>query len=91
MTSDRFEGMDGQVKTVLMHIEDPISHRFRNPLLLSEALQFPGSIVRWNDSKKNTGLRVFGEYLISLTAAAAGGTQAQRANRSSWYQSPKLD
>lgn len=70
MAPDRFEGIDGPVKTVLMNVEKHASYSFRSPMLLLEALQFPGSFVRWNDSKDNRGLRVVGEYVIGLAAAA---------------------
>lgn len=70
MAPDRFEGIDGQVKTELMHIEGRMPYTFRKPMLLLEALQFPGSHVRWSDSKDNKGLRAVGEFVIGLAAAA---------------------
>ncbi len=70
MAPDRFHGIDNKVKTELLKIETHISRRLRNPMLLLEALQFPGSLVEWNDSKDNMGLRVVGHYVISLVAAA---------------------
>lgn len=39
-------------------------------MLLWEALQFPGLRVRWDDPKDNTGLKVVGEHVIYLAAAA---------------------
>ena len=69
MASDRFGSIDGQVKTELMNIEEHVSHRFGNPTLLLEALQFPGSPVRWNYFKDSTGLRTVGNYVMCLAAA----------------------
>ena len=53
-------------------------------MLLLEALQFPGSVVRWDDSKDNTGLRLLGHAVICLVAAAGqyelGGLRDPRGN-----------
>lgn len=68
MPRERFEGIDGHVKAVLMNIEEHASHSFMNPMLLLEALQSPGSSVRWNDSKDHRALGVVGEYVIGLAA-----------------------
>lgn len=72
MASDSFEGIDGKARTEFMKIEEHISYRFRNLVLLLESLQFPGSFVRWNDSKDSTGLRVVGGYIICPPAASVG-------------------
>ena len=70
MASDRFHGIDGKTQTELLTIESCISHTFKNPVLLLEALQFPRSIVGWHGSDDNTGLQVVGSNAISLARAA---------------------
>lgn len=84
MVPSRFEGIDSIAMIVLNGIEDKLSYNFRMPMLLLEALQFPGSVVRWDDSKDNTGLRLLGHAVICLAAAAGeyelGGLRDPRGN-----------
>ena len=70
MVPNRFEGINSVAITVIQGIEVALSYNFRMPMLLLEALQFPGSVVRWNDSKDNTELRLLGNAVICLAAAA---------------------
>lgn len=64
------EAIPFDVQIVLERIEDKIRYQFINPKLLWEALHFPGSSVRGDDVKDNTGLRRVGSFVIQLTAAA---------------------
>lgn len=70
MASGRFEGMDSSAIIGLTRIEDKISYNFRKPMLLLEALQFPESLLRRDDSKDNMELQLIGDIVLHLAAVA---------------------
>lgn len=83
MTSTRFHGIDGEVKTELLKIEKRVSDPSRTPVVLLKARQFPGSIVRWNRS--DDSLQVIGRCAVGLAGAAAESKHSSLANARGIY------
>ena len=70
MATSDFEGMDSGAIIGLTIIEDEMSYNFRKPMLLLEALQFPGSRFRRDDYKDNMELQLIGDIVLHLVAVA---------------------
>lgn len=74
---NRFDQIDPSTETALRTLEGRIEYEFTTPVLLWEALQFPGSMMDWDDDQTNNGLAEVGDTAIALAFAS---TEYQRNN-----------
>ena len=70
-THDRFYQIPPTTEMVLRGVEARIGFEFKDPFVLLEALQFPGSLVEWEDGRNNQGLADIGGLLIQLAVASS--------------------
>lgn len=66
----RFRHVSPTTEMVLLGVEAHIGYEFIDPVLLLEALQFPGSLVELEDNRGNKSLADIGGFAIQLALAA---------------------